>query len=89
MRNRKIEKRVQSERHSKKAERSQGRQKLPRPHRELSRILHSSLKRVLLGALKNFATKQGYKLLIRVESLVQRVAIVRKDELHRSENAYR
>jgi hypothetical protein len=59
IRNRKIEKRVQSERHSRKAEASEGRQKLPKPHRELSRIPRSCLKRVLLGALRNFADETG------------------------------
>ena len=59
MRNRKIEKRVQSERHSRKADESQGRQKLPKPHRELSRIPRSCLKRVLLGAVRNFANETG------------------------------
>jgi hypothetical protein len=59
MRNKKIEKHVRSERHSRKAEGSQGRQKLPKPHRELSRIPPSCLKRVLLGALRNFVNETG------------------------------
>ena len=59
MRNRKIEKRMHSEHHSRKAEGSLGRQKLPKPHRELSRIPRSCLKRVLLGALRNFVNETG------------------------------
>ena|ERR1700747_3265787 len=55
----KIEKPAQSERHSRKTEASEGRQKLPRPHMELSRKPRSSLKRVVLGALRDFANETG------------------------------
>ena len=54
-----IEKPMQSERHSRKAEGGEGGQKLPNRHRELSRMLHSRLKRALLGALRNFASETG------------------------------
>jgi hypothetical protein len=55
----KIEKPAQSERHSRKTEASEGRQKLPRPHIEMSRKPRSSLKRVVLGALRDFANETG------------------------------
>ena len=55
MRNRKIDKPVESECHSRKAEGSQARQKLPKPHR----IPRSCLRRVLPGALRNFVNETG------------------------------
>ena len=54
-----FEKPMQSERHSRKAEGGEGKQKLPNRHRELSRMQHSRLKRALLGALRNFANETG------------------------------
>jgi hypothetical protein len=50
---------MQSERNSRKAEKSETTQKLPNRHRELNRIQHSRLKRALLGALRNFANETG------------------------------
>jgi hypothetical protein len=50
---------MQSERHARKAEGGECRRKLPNRQKELSRIRSSRLKRVLLGALRNFASETG------------------------------
>jgi hypothetical protein len=50
---------MQSEHHSRKADGGEGSQKPPNRHRELSRLRRSCLKRVLLGALRNFVNETG------------------------------
>ena len=59
IRNIKIQKPMQSKRHSRKADGGEGSQKPPNRRRELSRTRRSCLKRVLLGAVRNFANETG------------------------------